>query len=428
MRQPLLNRRVVLTTMAMAPAGILLPRIVLAAATDVGHVQALLDDYVAKRKLAGAIAAIGGPDGSRFVSSGRIALDNQAARCGPDSLWRIYSMTKLVTGAAAMLLLDEGKFTLDTPVGEFFPSFQSSRVLIDPNGPETRSARSSVTIRHLMTHSAGLLGSALTEPPLGPLYLDRRLNVARVSLEMEATVQHQDSLLAFAEAAGTVPLAFDPGTKWSYSLSSDVLGAVVEKVSGMPFERFLEQRLFAPLGMTDTAFMVSASRLRRLATSYEVSKDGLRVVDAPPQSVFAQAPPFPYPSSGLVSSARDFARFAGMLLEEGSLGSTRVLTSPTARLMMSNLLPEGVRADFGMGWGAGGAVLMASIPVATPVGMTEGTYGWHGAAGTVCWVDRARRMFVVLMTQYMPSEAYNLQTEFTAAVFADRPAGAIRKG
>jgi CubicO group peptidase (beta-lactamase class C family) len=427
MRHPFFSRRQVLAAMGMAPAGFLLQRIVLGAA-DASHVRVLLDDYVAQRKIAGAVAVIGGRDGSRFVSSGRIALDPQAARCTPDSLWRIYSMTKMVTGAAAMLLLQEGKFTLDTPVGEFFPSFQSSRVLIDPNRPETRSARSPVTIRHLMTHSSGLLGSVVPEPPLGPLYLDSRLNVARVSREMEAGVRHQDSLLAFAAAAGTVPLAFDPGTKWSYSLSSDVLGAVVEKASGMPFERFLEQRLFAPLGMTDTGFVVSAASLHRFATYYEVAKDGLQVVDAPPQSIFAQAPPFPYPSSGLVSSARDFARFAGMLLGEGALGRTRILTTPTARLMMSNLLPGGVRADFGMGWGAGGAVLMTSVPGATPLGMTAGTYGWLGAAGTLCWVDRAKNMFVILMTQYSPSEAYSLQTEFTAAAFADRNAGAITKG
>jgi CubicO group peptidase (beta-lactamase class C family) len=347
-------------------------------------------------------------------------LGEHAAKAGPDSLWRIYSMTKLVTGAAAMSLLDEGRLALDTPVGEYFPSFLSSRVLVDPIGAETRRAPSPVTIRHLMTHSSGLLGSAVTEPPLGPLYLDRRLNVARVSREIEATVQHQASLLAFAEAAGTVPLAFDPGTQWSYGLSSDVLGAVIEKVSGIPFDRFLEQRLFAPLGMTDTGFVVSGSRLSRLATNYEVTAEGLHVLDAPPVSIFAQPPPFPYPSSGLVSSARDFERFAGMLQGDGSLGRTRILTAPTARLMMSNLLPNGVRARFGMGWGAGGAVLVNSIPVATPYGMTGGTYGWSGAAGTVCWVDRRKGIHVVLMAQYMPSEAYTLSTQFAEAVFADQ--------
>lgn len=415
-------RRTVLGVMGLAPASALLSRIACFAGRDTGHVQAILDDYVAQKKIAGAVAAIGGRDGSRLMSSGRIALDARAPTCGPESLWRIYSMTKMVTGAAAMLLLEEGRFTLDTPVGEFFPSFRASRVLIDPKGLETRDAKSAVTVRHLMTHSSGLLGSALKEPPLGPLYLDRRLNVARVSLELEAMVQHRDSLLDFSAAAGTVPLAFDPGTQWSYGISSDVLGGVIEKASGMPFRQFLDKRLFAPLGMTDTDFMVGGSRLGRFATNYEVSSDGLRPVDAPPHSVFAQAPPFPYPSSGLVSSAHDFARFASMLLGEGSLGRTRILSTRMARLMMSNLLPNGVRANYGMGWGAGGAVLMTSIPVATPYGMHEGTYGWGGTAGTVCWVDRTRGIYVVLMTQYMPSEAYNLRTEFTAAVFADHAA------
>lgn len=416
----MVNRRVVLGAMSSAPAAILLPRIVSAAKGGDGHVRAVLEEYVAKKKIPGAVAVVGDRDGPRFVSSGRIAFGEEAAACGPDSLWRIYSMTKLVTGAAAMLLLEEGKLALDTPVGEIFPTFHSSQVLVDPAKPDTRNAKSAVTVRHLMTHTSGLVGSMVSEPPLGALYLDRKLNVVRVSIEMEKTAQHQSSLMAFAAAAGTVPLVFDPGTRWSYSLSSDVLGAVVEKISGMPFERFLQTRLFDPLGMTDTSFMVGTDKLSRFATNYQASPDGLRPVDAPPRSIFAQAPPFPYPSSGLVSSARNFASFAAMLLGEGSSGGVRILSAPTARLMMSNLLPDGVRTTFGQGWGAGGAVLMAASPKPTPLGMTAGTYGWQGAAGTVCWVDRATGIYAILMAQYMPTEAYGLHADFAAAAFADR--------
>jgi CubicO group peptidase (beta-lactamase class C family) len=187
----------------------------------------------------------------------------------------------------------------------------------------------------------------------------------------------------------------------------------------MPFEHFLETRIFHPLGMIDTGFTVSGARLTRFATNYQVSSGGLKAIDAPPRTIFAKAPPFPYPSSGLVSSARDFSRFAGMLLGEGTFNGARVLTTQTARLMMSNLLPAGVSAS-GQGWGAGGSVILTSTGAATPLGMTPGTYGWEGAAGTVAWVDRVAGIYAVLMTQYMPSAAYKLQADFTTAIFADR--------
>ena len=188
----------------------------------------------------------------------------------------------------------------------------------------------------------------------------------------------------------------------------------------MPFELFLESRIFHPLGMIDTGFTVSDNKLSRFATNYEVSSEGLKAIDAPPRTIFAQPPPFPYPSSGLVSSARDFGRFVGMLLGEGALNGTRVLSIPTARLMMSNLLPAGVRAS-GQGWGAGGSVLLASTGAATPLGMIRGTYGWEGSAGTVAWVDRVTGVYAVLMTQYMPSAAYNFHADFATAVYADQP-------
>jgi CubicO group peptidase (beta-lactamase class C family) len=414
----LVSRRKVIGAMGTASASLLLaPLISAAKSDDAHHVRALLDEYVAKKKVAGAVAAIGSRERSHFISSGRIALGHEAATAEPDSLWRIYSMTKLATGAAAMLLIESGKLSLETPVAEIFPTFRSSQVLIGA-GAETRRAKSAITVRHLMTHTSGLVGSMVPEPPLSTFYTDRKLNVSRVSLEEDSKVRHQTDLLAFAAAAGTVPLAFDPGTQWSYGISSDVLGGLIEQVGGVSFAQFLEERIFHPLRMADTGFEVSAAKLSRFAANYQVTAEGLQAIDAPPQSIFAKPPPFPYPSSGLVSSARDFARFTGMLLGEGALGHTRVLATETARLMMSNLLPAGVKA-FGHGWGAGGLVLLTAPGKPTPFGVTSGTYGWQGGAGTVAWVDRVTGIYAVLMTQYMPTEAYDLHSGFTAAIFAD---------
>jgi CubicO group peptidase (beta-lactamase class C family) len=419
MYRRLVHRREILGAVGSASASLLLPSVI-SAATSGGtqHVRALLDEYVAEKRIAGVVAVIGTRERPHFFSSGHIAFGGGAAIAASDSLWRIYSMTKLITGAAAMLLIEDGKLALDTPVAEILPTFGSPQVLVGRAASETRRAKSAISVRHLMTHTSGLVGSMVPEPPLSTLYADRKLNVSRVSLEEDSKVQHQTSLLAFADAAGTVPLAFDPGTQWSYGISSDVLGGVIEKVSGMPFEHFLEKRIFDPLGMIDTTFAVGSAKLSRLATNYQVSAEGLQAIDVPPHSIFANPPPFPYPSSGLVSSARDFARFTGMLLGEGTLGGTRIMATRMARLMMSNLLPVGVQA-FGQGWGAGGLVLLTSTGRATPFGVTPGTYGWQGEAGTVAWVDRTTGIYAVLMAQYMPTEAYKLQSDFSAAIFAD---------
>jgi CubicO group peptidase (beta-lactamase class C family) len=414
------NRRQILGAIGGASASLLLPRITSAAASgNTERVAELLNAYVATKKVAGAVAVVGTRRGPHFVTAGHIAFAEGAVTAKPDSIWRIYSLTKLVTGAAAMLLIEDGKLAVDTPVADVFPTFKSPQVLVSPGASETRPARSAVTVRHLMTHTSGLVGSLVPEPPLSTFYVDRKLNVSRVSLEEDAKVKHQTSLLAFAAAAGTVPLAFDPGTQWSYGISSDVLGGVIEKVSGMPFEHFLESRLFHPLGMIDTSFTITGTKLSRFATLYQVSSKGLKPIDAPPHSIFAKPPPFPYPSSGLVSSARDFGRFTGMLLGEGALDGIRVLKTQTARLMMSNLLPDGVKA-IGQGWGAGGLVLLATTTAATPFGVNRGTYGWEGAGGTVAWVDRTAGIYAVLMTQYTPSDAYSFHSDLTAAIFTDQ--------
>ena len=191
------NRREILGAIAATSAATLLPRIVSAASGNIDHVRGLLDEYVAKKKVAGVVAVIGTHKRPRFVSSGHIAFSDGAAAAGPDLLWRIYSMTKLVTGAAAMLLIEDGKLALDTPIAEIFPTFGSPKVLIDSGTSQTRPAKSAITVRHLMTHTSGLVGSMVPEPPLSTLYADRKLNVSRVSLEddLKGPASNQSSCL-----------------------------------------------------------------------------------------------------------------------------------------------------------------------------------------------------------------------------------------
>ncbi len=223
---------------------------------------------------------------------------------------------------------------------------------------------------------------------------------------------------AFAEAAASVPLLFEPGSKWTYSIGLDVAGAVVEKVSDMPFETFLDQRLFAPLGMADTGFMVPPAKLDRFATNYKYTPTGLEVIDTRQNSAFAQMPPMPAGGAGLISSARDYARFMAMLLGEGQMGRARILKPRTAQAMMSNLMEPGVLATTqtgNTGYGAGGRSAVA----ATPGGEGVGTYGWSGAANSVAWVDRASGIYVVLMTQIMQWFPNPIYEELGRALYGD---------
>src|SRR5580704_1975859 len=174
------SRRAMLGGIGTASGSLLLSRIVLAAARDgTDRVNSLLKEYVVKKKIAGAVAVVGTHESPKFVSSGHVALVSGAANADPDSLWRIYSLTKLVTGAAAMLLIEDGKLALDTPIAEIFPTFGSPKVLVEPGTSQTRPAKSAITVRHLMTHTSGLVGSMVPEPPLSTFYADRKLNVSR---------------------------------------------------------------------------------------------------------------------------------------------------------------------------------------------------------------------------------------------------------
>ncbi|WP_375426967.1 serine hydrolase domain-containing protein [uncultured Sphingomonas sp.] len=403
--------------------------------------QALFDGYVRDRKMPGIVAAFGRAGRPTiFVSAGRIADDSTVA-AGPDTLWRIYSMTKPVTAMAAMILVEEGKLGLDQPVSDILPAFRNMRVLTDPaNGLASRPAARPITIRHLMTHTAGLGYNIVTKGPLLREY--ERLGIlpgaANALIEEQARRVRPTSLQAFAGRVATLPLIADPGTRWSYSIGLDVLGAVIERVSGMPYDRFLQARLFTPLRMDSTYFTVPAAEAGRLATNYAFiganplqpdATGTTRVVADPARtSVYLRPPSFPYGGAGLVSSARDYDRFLHMLQNGGALDGARVMRAETARLAMSNLLPAGVTfqgvgggaggtqgADTPMGYGAGGSVYLAD----KPGGPGKGTYGWGGAAGTIAYVDPVRRVRGTVMVNYFSSERWPLRQEIPAALARD---------
>ncbi|MDT9598153.1 serine hydrolase domain-containing protein [Sphingosinicella rhizophila] len=388
------------------------------ATPDYPATKAVLDRYVAERKVPNAVAAIGRAGAApSFLQAGTITLDGSVP-AGPDTLYRVYSMTKPVTGIAAMMLVEDGKLKLDQPLADIFPEFGRMNVLTDAaNSLDARPATNPILIRHLLTHTAGLSYDIMGDQPLMRLYREEGI-MPHQGLSDEPPKPRPANLTAFARKVASVPLLFEPGTTFFYSIGLDIAGAVIERVSGQSFETFLERRLFDPLGMRDSFFTVPQDKIGRLGPVYVDTPQGIQPKDAPPDSVYARAPAFAYGGAGLVSSPRDFDRFLAMLLGEGILDGVRVMKTETARQAMSNLLPAGVPLpeDFGGGgFGAGGRVSLAD----EASGQGAGTYGWGGAAGTIAWVDRKHSIRASGYIQKFPPGQDAFGNDLVPAIYRD---------
>jgi CubicO group peptidase (beta-lactamase class C family) len=359
----------------------------------------------------------------RVASEGRIAFEPTAPAADIDSLWRVYSMTKPITGIAAMILVEQGKLKLDQPISDFIPAFKDMKVLVDPAKDLTsRPATRQITVRHLLTHTAGLGYNIITKGPLLDEYNRLGINPAAVNALMEPNMRaaRPKSLAEFADRVATLPLIAEPGTKWSYSIGLDVLGRVIEVAGGMPFDQFVNTRIFAPLKMNASYWTVPQDKARIFATNYLAPKVA---ADPGATSVWLQPPSFPYGGAGLVMSARDYDRFLHMLVNGGTLDGARILKPETVKLAMSDLLPATVdrstlahmTADSGvpMGFGAGGSVYLAD----KPGGPGKGTFGWGGAAGTIGWADPVHKLRGVAMINLFGD--MDLKREAAKAIYAD---------
>jgi CubicO group peptidase (beta-lactamase class C family) len=393
------------------------------AATAAGNrfpnVTAFVEGYVDQRKVPGMLATLGfGAAAPTVIARGTEGFDDRDPQ-GLDTLYRLYSMTKPVTGMAAMILIDEGKLGLDQPLAEILPKFARMQVQVTPDGSITdlRPAKTAITIRHLLTHTAGLGYTVVQKGPLKAAYEAAGLvpgQVSKIPLPGLGRGTSLTSLAEFADRLAEMPLVYEPGTRWSYSVALDLMGRVIEVASGLPFDAFLKARLFDPLGMSSSFFQVPAGELHRLATNYGVLAGIPLPIDPATGSIFADKPSFPMGGAGLVASPRDYDRFLEMIANYGVLDSKRVMSAKAVALGTSNLLPPGAQtkdtfAD-SAGFGAGGRV---------GLGEQAGTYGWGGAAGTVALVDMKRAFRAGLYTQYMPSEAYPVHRDFPNAVLAD---------
>jgi CubicO group peptidase (beta-lactamase class C family) len=380
-------------------------------------IRAEFDNYVLSGKLPGLLATIGRGDATDVVAVGTIAQGDKTP-VDIDSLWRVYSMTKPVTGMAAMILVGEGKLKLEQPIADFIPEFASMQVLTDPdNSLASVPAKNQITIRHLLTHTAGLGYGIITKGPLLKLYNEQGINPAvfsRFPIPGQPVPAPTPDLKTFAERVATLPLIAEPGTKWSYSIALDLLGRVIEVASGVDFEMFLKSRIFEPLKMTSSYFQVPALETKRFVTNYAPLNGVLFPVDPAPTSIYLDKPAFAFGGAGLVCSARDYDRFLHMIQNGGELDGVRIMSAETVALATSNLLPAGVKTEgtfiAGAGNGAGGRV---------GIGAFEGTFGWGGAAGTVAFVDTKRTLRAVCMAQYVPSNVYPFHENFAKWVMQD---------
>ncbi|WP_371668192.1 beta-lactamase family protein [Streptomyces sp. NBC_00289] len=335
-----------------------------------------------------------------------------------DTLWRIYSMTKPVTSVAALLLVEEGRLSLDDPVARHLPAFADPQVYVGGSGAglRTRPADGPILVRHLMTHTAGLTFAFYHNHPVDALYREAGL---------ESAVLPGSNLAETVDVYAGLPLQFEPGTEWNYSVATNVLGRIVEVVSGQPLDTFLAERIFGPLGMTDAGFHVPPEQRDRLAELYG-DTDGGGIEPIPGLPLHGR-PRFLSGSGGMVASAHDVHRFAELLRRRGELDGTRLLAPRTVDLMTSNQLPGGADlrsfgsrpahdepGNDGVGFGLGVSVVIDPERTKAPSGL--GTYGWSGVATTTFWVDPGRDLTVQFMTQVRPKGSHSIYPELKRLV------------
>lgn len=378
-------------------------------------VSAMVEKYVSERKVANMLAVLGwGQDDPLIIGQGTLAI-GQEVMADRDSLYRIYSMTKPITGMATMMLIEDGVLELDQPLGDILPAFAEMQVQATYDGSleDTVPAERPITIRQLLTHTAGLGYGIVQKGPIKTAYEENGIvpgQVTRLPIPGMSDAKPASSLEAFADNLAELPLPLQPGEKWSYSVSLDLLGRVIEVASGKSFDAFLQERLFTPAGMTSTYFKVPQSEVSRFTTNYGILNGTPLPLDPARASVYLDDPAFPFGGAGLVSSPRDYDRFQRMLLGLGEIDGTRVMSEETVKLATSNILPDTVTTEgtwvAGQGFGAGGRV-------------SDGAFGWGGAAGTVSFVSYKANLRAGLFTQYMPSEAYPIHAGFPKAVQDD---------
>jgi CubicO group peptidase (beta-lactamase class C family) len=384
--------------------------------TRLGRVNTLMERYVAEKRLSGIIATMARRGQTVYLDKFGLADVETGKPMQFDTIFHIMSMTKPVTSVAAMMLYEEGWFDLNTPISEFIPAFRNAKVFVKntADGPEMAPLDRPITFRHLFTHTSGLSYGWDPNDPVDRLYQEVRGHADKGGAPMTNAI--------LAEGLATLPLAFQPGTHWRYSLAIDVLGRLVEVISGQALDVFFQERIFGPLQMPDTAFFVPQAKAPRLAKVYKTpaSGMGLTPVDI---DVCYELPSFLSGGGGLVSTLGDYARFAQMLVNGGEMDGVRLLGPHTVALMEMNQAPaEALPYAFnpsdpnhlGYGYGLGMRVLIDVA--ASGVAGTAGEFGWDGAFSTYFWIDRKEALYGLMMLHHENCQ-FPIKRQFKALTY-----------
>ena len=361
-----------------------------------------------------------------FKSLGQMDRE-RGKQMADDTIFRIYSMTKPITSVALMTLYERGYFQLNDPVHRFVPEWRDQRVWVSGEGPAMATERPNrpVSMRDMLCHTGGItygaalaaLGAPDSGHPVDKEYA--RIGVRRGDGE---------DLKSFVQKLGRVPLRYQPGERWMYSLSTDVCGSLVEIISGQRFDKFLEDEIFGPLKMKDSSFTVPREKLSRFAANYRRGPDKkLQLIEDPEKSTYLKDPTFFSGGGGLTGTTADYVRFCEMLRRGGELDGACILGPRTIELMHRNHLKDGKdltqmaiggfseTANEGVGFGLGFACTLDSVTSGSTVGSD---WYWGGAASTIFWVDAKEDLAVVFMTQLMPSGAFNFRGQLKSIVYA----------
>jgi len=376
------------------------------------RITAVMQKHVDEDLLAGAVALVARNGKVAYLQCVGMQDREKQVTMNPETIFRIASMSKAITSVAVMMLYEEGKFCLSDPVSKFIPEFADAKVLA-PDEPSAKdgvvAAKRPITIRHLLTHTSGL--TYHWDDKVGKLYVEAGIT--------HGLIEDEDSLADDMKKLACIPLVHHPGDAFTYSLSTDVLGRVVEVASGMPFEEFLEKRIFAPLKMNDTGFRLSKSQASRLAAVY--APDATNGLKRLPDGVLSEgnmktSVTYPYAGThnyrsgggGLCSTAPDYARFLQMMLNKGELDGVRLLSRKTVEMMTTDQVGD-LKRDMGFGLGFGITRDLRKGELTS-----VGAYRWGGYWFTTFFVDPAEQMIGVCMAQINPSGKATLHTQFEA--------------